>query len=84
MVNSYSITEAYKKFDRIIFFLFHSLRIFNFPIVRQKLILSWKMNYKMSTRFFSSEQFYNNNEAQICTKIKNKLRTIEAPLPIQM
>ena len=30
-----------------------------------------------STCFFLQEQFYKNNEAQICPKIKNKLRTIE-------
>ena len=32
------------------------------------------------TRFF----FYKNNEAQICPKVKNKLRTIEARLQMQM
>ena len=36
------------------------------------------------TLFFLQEQFYKNNEAQICPKIKNKLRTIEARLQIQM
>ena len=33
--------------------------------------------------FFLKEQFYQNNETQICTKIK-KLRTIEARLQMQM
>ena len=32
-----------------------------------------------TARFFLKEQFYKN-EAQICPKIKNKLRTIEARL----
>ena len=32
--------------------------------------------------FFISEQFYKNNEAQICPKIKNKLRTIEARIHV--
>ena len=36
------------------------------------------------TRFFLEEQFCKNNEAQICPKIKNKLRTIEARLQFQM
>ena len=37
------------------------------------------------TRFFNKNKFYKNNEAQICPKIKNKLRPIEAarlPMPI--
>ena len=29
---------------------------------------------------FLQEHFYNNNEAQICPKVKNKRRTIEARL----
>ena len=33
---------------------------------------------------FLEEQFYNNNEAQICPKIKHKLRTIEGRLQMQM
>ena len=33
---------------------------------------------------FIKEQFYKNNEAQICPKIKNKLRTIEARLQMQI
>ena len=33
-----------------------------------------------NTRFF----FYKNNEAQICPKIKNKLRAIEARLQMQI
>ena len=39
-----------------------------------------------STRFFLIRTilYYKNNEAQICPKIKNKLRTIEARLQIQM
>ena len=40
--------------------------------------------WKRTTRFFLLEQFHKNNEAQICPKIKNKLRTIEARLLIQM
>ena len=36
-----------------------------------------------TTRLFVLlEQFYKNNEAQSCPKIKNKLRTIEARLVI--
>ena len=34
--------------------------------------------------FVLYEQFYKNNEAQICPKIKNKLRTIEARLQMQI
>ena len=33
---------------------------------------------------FLQEQFYKNNEAQICSKIKKKLRTFEARLQMEM
>ena len=34
--------------------------------------------------FILQEQLYKNSEAQICPKIKNKLRTTEARLQIQI
>ena len=38
----------------------------------------------MYTLFLLQEQFYKNNEAQFCPKIKNELRTIEARFQMQI
>ena len=42
------------------------------------------INWEGTTRFFLKEQFYKNNEAEICSDIKNKIRTIEARLQMEI
>ena len=46
--------------------------------------LTFSLTILLNTRSFLIEQFYKNNEAQIFQKTKNKLRTIEAELQVQM
>ena len=54
---------------------------FSFTFELSRLIL-YKWNRDRGA--FLQEHFYKNNEAQICSKIKNKLRTIEARLQMQI
>ena len=51
---------------------------------KSKTIPCTEQNANRVHAFFLLEQFYKNKEAQICPKIKSKLRTIEARLQMQI
>ena len=53
-----------------------------FVFLRLCLLLS--VSHHGDYTLFYKNNFYKDNEAQICPKIKNKLRTIETRLQIQM
>ena len=47
-------------------------------------ILRFGLTGKVLHAFFLKEQFYKNNEAEICSDFKNKIRTIEARLQMEI